>query len=59
MTAREFGSRGEYLARLFLEQKGLVFIRANYVTRCGEIDLVMQENDEIVFVVFFQFISTT
>lgn len=50
MTNKEFGARGEYLARLFLEKKGFVFIRANYRAKNGEIDLVMQENDEIVFV---------
>ncbi|MBQ3076013.1 MAG: YraN family protein [Clostridia bacterium] len=50
MTHKEFGDRGEYLARLFLEKKGFVFIRANYRSKHGEIDLVMQENDEIVFV---------
>ena len=49
MDNRELGSRGEYLARLYLEEKGLVFIRANYRTARGEIDLIMQENDEIVF----------
>lgn len=49
MTSRELGQRGEYLARLYLERKGFVFIRANYTTRHGEIDLIMQENDEIVF----------
>ncbi len=49
MTNKEFGDRGEYLARLFLEQKGYLFIRANYKTNGGEIDLIMQENDEIVF----------
>lgn len=37
------------MARLFLEEKGYVFIRANFKRDCGEIDLVMQENDEIVF----------
>ena len=50
MTHKEFGDRGEYLARLFLESKGLTFIRANYRAKNGEIDLIMQENDEIVFV---------
>ena len=50
MTNKEFGNRGEYLARLFLEKKGFVFIRANYRTKHGEIDLIMQENDEIVFI---------
>ncbi len=50
MTSKEFGDRGEYLARLFLEKKGFIFIRANYRARHGEIDLIMQENDEIVFI---------
>ncbi len=50
MTHKEFGDRGEYLARLFLEKKGYTFIRANYKTKYGEIDLILQENDVIVFV---------
>ena len=50
MTSKELGNRGEYLTRLFLEKKGFEFIRANYMARHGEIDLIMQENDEIVFV---------
>ncbi len=50
MKGRDFGARGEYLARKFLESKGYVFIRANFRTQHGEIDLIMQENDEIVFV---------
>ena len=50
MTSREFGEKGEYLARLFLEEKGYVFIRANFRAEGGEIDLIMQENDEIVFI---------
>ena len=50
MTSKEFGDRGEYLARLYLEKKGFVFIRSGFRTKYGEIDLIMQENDEIVFV---------
>ena len=50
MTNKEFGRRGEYLARLYLEKKGFTFIRANFSAKHGEIDLIMQENDEIVFV---------
>lgn len=50
MKTKEFGARGEYLARKFLEQKGYVFIRANFHTQYGEIDLIMQENDELVFI---------
>ncbi|MBP5289686.1 MAG: YraN family protein [Clostridia bacterium] len=49
MDRRDLGRKGEYLARLYLEQKGLEFIRANYLTPRGEIDLIMRENDEIVF----------
>ena len=49
MNSRELGRKGEYLARLFLEKKGLEFIRANYTRPCGEIDLILRENDEIVF----------
>ncbi len=45
----KLGRRGEYLARLYLEQKGFEFIRANYRTFHGEIDLIMRENDELVF----------
>lgn len=50
VTHFALGRRGEYLARLFLEEKGFLFIRANYRTPEGEIDLIMQENDELVFV---------
>lgn len=50
MNKTSFGARGEYLARKFLENKGYVFIRANFRTPHGEIDLIMQENDELVFV---------
>jgi putative endonuclease len=50
VNTKEFGAKGEYLARRFLEEKGYLFIRANFATGEGEIDLIMQENDEIVFV---------
>lgn len=49
MNQWDLGRRGEYLARLYLEKKGLEFIRANYRALHGEIDLIMRENDEIVF----------
>jgi putative endonuclease len=44
------GSEAERLARTFLEQQGLTFIMQNYRCRTGEIDLIMQHNDELVFV---------
>lgn len=50
MNHKELGNRGEYLARIYLEQKGYEFIRTGYKAARGEIDLIMRENDEIVFV---------
>jgi putative endonuclease len=44
------GSEAERFARTFLEQQGLTFIMQNYRCRTGEIDLIMQDNDELVFV---------
>lgn len=44
------GSEAERFARTFLEQHGLTFIMQNYRCRTGEIDLIMQDNDELVFV---------
>lgn len=34
----------------FLEHKGLVFIAANQSFKCGELDLIMRDQDTIVFV---------
>lgn len=44
------GSEAERFARTFLEQQGLTFVMQNYRCRTGEIDLVMQDGDELVFV---------
>jgi putative endonuclease len=44
------GSEAERFARTFLEQQGLTFVMKNYRCRTGEIDLIMQDNDELVFV---------
>lgn len=44
------GSEAERIARTFLEDQGLRFIQKNYRCRTGEIDLVMQQDQELVFV---------
>tara|TARA_R110002167_G_scaffold115542_1_gene289957 strand:+ start:863 stop:1237 length:375 start_codon:yes stop_codon:yes gene_type:complete len=44
------GSEAERFARTFLEQQGLTFVMQNYRCRTGEIDLIMQDGDELVFV---------
>lgn len=47
---RQQGARFEQQARLFLESKGLRFIAANQNFKCGELDLIMQDGQTIVFV---------
>ncbi|HRY28977.1 MAG TPA: YraN family protein [Elusimicrobiota bacterium] len=44
------GHAAETQAKSYLESKGYVFLAANYRTRYGEVDLVMQEGDALVFV---------
>ena len=44
------GSRAEQLARQFLEQQGLRFRQANFRCKRGEIDLIMQDGETLVFV---------
>lgn len=44
------GTQAEVLARRFLEKQGLVFIEANFRLRIGEIDLIMLDQDILVFV---------
>lgn len=46
----EIGRQAEQRALRFLEGKGLVLLARNARSRRGEIDLVMKEGDEVVFV---------
>ena len=43
------GKLGEKLATSFLVQKGLKILDKNYYTRYGEIDLIAQDGDQILF----------
>ena len=47
---RRLGDHGERHARLRLEARGYRFVTANWRCAGGEIDLVMRDGDEIVFV---------
>jgi putative endonuclease len=49
-TTAERGRQAEKLARAWLEQKGLTHHASNWSCRLGEIDLVMQDGDTLVFV---------
>jgi putative endonuclease len=47
---RETGDTRERLAARWLQQQGLELLRRNYACRLGEIDLIMRDNDTLVFV---------
>lgn len=44
------GAWGERQAEAFLLERGLVLVTRNYRTSYGEIDLVMQNGDQLVFI---------
>ena len=47
---RRLGEWGERQARLHLEGKGYVMLAANFRCRAGEIDIVAEQGDQLVFV---------
>jgi len=49
-TTRELGSVTEQFAEKHLTQQGLTIIDKNFHCRQGEIDLIMQEDETLVFV---------
>lgn len=46
----KLGTRGETVARRLLERKGYIIREANYRCPWGEVDLVTQQGDQLVFV---------
>ena len=44
------GRYGENIAKEFLIKRGFVFIEANFENKIGEIDLIMSDEDWLVFV---------
>jgi putative endonuclease len=50
-TARQIaGQAGEDAALLFLQQHGLTLVARNFACKGGEIDLLMQDRETLVFV---------
>ncbi|MFZ6773838.1 YraN family protein [Undibacterium sp. SXout7W] len=47
---RKAGDEGEARALAHLQQAGLRLLRSNFLCQGGEIDLIMQDGDSIVFV---------
>ena len=50
VTTREQGEYTENLACKYLEKKGFKLIERNFHCRFGEIDLIMQHNNNLIFV---------
>ena len=47
---RALGTAGEHHARRYLEAQGIRYVEANWRCPAGEIDLIMRDGDELVFV---------
>jgi putative endonuclease len=50
LTRRRAGSYWEKIAEAFLNNRGLRLLHRNFSCRLGEIDLVMEDGDTVVFV---------
>lgn len=50
LSGKNTGEKGEELAALYLVDEGYRIIERNYRCRFGEIDIVAEENDTLVFV---------
>ncbi|MGI6664077.1 MAG: YraN family protein [Christensenellaceae bacterium] len=50
MDKRQLGKKGEQLAAAYLQERGMILLRENYQIRGGEIDLIMQDGETLVFV---------
>lgn len=50
MNRQEIGARGEAVAAEFLARRGMELLKKNLRAPGGELDLVMRDGDEVVFV---------
>ncbi|WP_076412387.1 YraN family protein [Shewanella sp. UCD-KL12] len=50
LATQASGQAGERLAREFLEQQGLTFVQQNIKYKFGELDLIMKQGEEWIFV---------
>ena len=49
-NTKRTGAEGEILARKYLREKGYVILDSNWSTTFGELDIVAERGDELVFV---------
>jgi putative endonuclease len=50
MCSRMIGTSAEFRSLEYLNNKGLILLHRNFYSRFGEIDLIMQDKQDIVFV---------
>lgn len=50
MNNRKVGIIGEKIAENFLKQNGYIILKTNFYTKKGEIDLIAQKNNCIIFI---------
>jgi len=50
MKNLETGKKGEEEAKEYLKRKGYKVLKKNYKNKYGEIDIIVQKSDELVFV---------
>ncbi|MDO5018527.1 MAG: YraN family protein [Lagierella massiliensis] len=50
MKTRDIGNFGEDIAKAYLEKKGYTLIDRNYSSSFGEIDLIMNKGEVLVFI---------
>lgn len=49
-TSKSLGKQAEDIAYRYLKTQGLFLVTRNYTCRLGEIDLIMQDQDMLVFI---------
>src|SRR4030065_2341868 len=50
MQEKELGKKGEEVALRFVKKNGYKIIEKNYVCKLGEMDIIAEEKDRLVFV---------
>ena len=50
LTKKLLGEQSEAMAQKYLEKQGLIYVTRNFLCRRGEIDLIMKDEDQLVFV---------
>lgn len=50
LKKKELGAKGEEIAVRYLKRRGYRIIERNYRSRLGEIDIIAEEGDDLVFI---------